>query len=240
MKLNTLIIDDEPLACLLLKDMLKDYEEINIIGTCHNGYEGLEAINNLKPDLIFLDIQMPKITGIEMLELVEEKPYVIFSTAYDEYAVKAFEFNAIDYLLKPYDQSRVEKAISNLKSRVQIPKAAAELNLTTKESVERIVVKEHGDIKIIPIQQITHIEALGDYIKIYTDKKFHIKHGKISHYDDLLKDVGFIRNHRSYLINIKYLAKIKNNNNSYSAILKNEIELPISKSGHEIIKKVIN
>lgn len=239
MKLRTIIIDDEPLACMLLQDMLSAFDEVEVIAVCQNGFEGLEQISKLLPDLIFVDIQMPKITGVEMIELLEEKPMIVFSTAYDQYAIKAFEMNAVDYLLKPYDEQRVGKTIEKAKERALFNQPTKEILLTTPESVERIVVKENGDIKIIPIGDITHIEAAGDYIKIFTEKKFHIKHGKISHYETILNKVNFVRNHRSYLINIKYLTELEQTQGSYVAVLRNGTKLPVSKTGYDIIKKTI-
>lgn len=238
MKIRTLIIDDEPLACMLLEDMLSSFSDIEIIGTSHDGFDGLKKIQSLKPDLIFVDIQMPKITGVEMIELLEEKPMIVFATAYDEYAVKAFEMNAIDYLLKPYDNQRIEKTIEKIKEKWANNNQPSNnnLELATPESHQRLVVKENNLIKIIPIDQIKYIEAAGDYIKIFTPDKFHIKHGKISHYEQVLNKVNFVRIHRSYLLNMNYLSAIEQSNGTHLAILKDKTNLPISKSGFELIK----
>lgn len=238
MKIRTLIIDDEPLACMLLQDMLQAFEEFEIIGVCHDGYEGLKQIQALQPDLIFVDIQMPKITGVEMIELLDKKPLIVFSTAYDQYAVKAFEMNAVDYLLKPYDNERIAKAVLKIKEKWSIPNtnAAQEILVTTPESKQRIVVKENNMIKIIPINQVMYLEAAGDYIKIITEERAHIKHGKMSHYESLLQSVNFIRIHRSYLLNMNYLSAIEQANSTHVAILKDKKNLPISKSGFELVK----
>lgn len=241
MKIRTLLIDDEPLACMLLQDMLSAYDDIEIIGICHDGYDGLKNIQQLKPDLIFVDIQMPKITGVEMIELLEEKPLIVFSTAYDEYAVKAFEMNALDYLLKPYDNQRIAMAVDKIKAKWTGNKAdqTSDMNFATPESKQRIVVKENNIIKIIPLDQVQYLEAAGDYIKIITQEKTHIKHGKISHYEQLWSSVNFVRIHRSYLLNMNYLSAIEQYNASHLAILKNKSNLPISKSGFELLKQNI-
>lgn len=237
MKIRTILIDDEPLSCMLLQSILSEIDDVEIIGTCHDGYEGLKLIQSLQPDLIFVDIQMPKITGVEMLELIEDKPHVIFATAYDAYAVKAFEMNAIDYLLKPFDKSRIIQAISKVRNSIHNNLRQENEFIATPESVERIVVKEQNVIKIISLSQIQYMEAAGDYIKLYTEKGFHIKHGKISYYEQLLQKVGFIRIHRSYLLNLQYLNSIESYNNNHVAILKNGQNIPISKSGFQVLSQ---
>lgn len=235
MKIRTLLIDDEPLSCLLLQEILKDFEDITVIGICHDGYEGLKQVQALQPDLLFLDIQMPKITGVEMLELIEHKPHVIFATAYDHYAVKAFEMNAIDYLLKPFDKNRIEQAIIKVRHSIHHNIKQTEQLIATPESIERIVVKENNVIKILSLSSILYMEAAGDYIKIFTDKGFHIKHGKISYYEQLLQKVGFVRIHRSYLLNMQYLHSIENYNNTIIAVLKNGNNIPVSKTGYQLL-----
>ncbi len=233
MKIRTILIDDEPLACMLLQDILKAHEEIEIIHICHDGYEGLKQIQALQPDLIFVDIQMPKITGVEMVELIEDKPNIIFATAYDAYAVKAFEMNAIDYILKPFDKARIAQAVERVKQSMQSQTPTSENQIATPESIQRLVVKENHTIKIIPIQDIQYLEAAGDYIKIHTENKYYLKHGKISHFEEILKEVGFVRIHRSYILHLNYLNAIEQYNNTHIAILKSGINIPISKTGFQ-------
>ncbi|OJU75398.1 MAG: hypothetical protein BGO09_03880 [Bacteroidetes bacterium 47-18] len=240
MTIKTLIIDDEPLACMLLQDMLSAHPEIEIIGQCHDGFEGLKQIQALKPDLIFVDIQMPKITGVEMIELVDEKPLIVFSTAYDQYAVKAFEMNAVDYLLKPYDNNRIASAVTKIKEKYRLSSRNNDIQISTPESSQRIVIKENGLIKIIPTDQVMYLEAAGDYVKIYTAEKFYVKHGRMSHFEEILSKIPFIRIHRSYLMNFNYLNAIEPYQSTSLAILKNGTKLPVSKSGYELLKHNIS
>ena len=177
-KIQAIIIEDESLARNLLKSYLGGNNKIEIIGECENGFEGLKAINELKPDLVFLDVQMPKLTGFEMLELLEYKPEIIFTTAYNQFAIKAFEQHAVDYLLKPFSKERlmvaVERAIEKIEGNkagdLQIDKLT---EIPESDVLERIVVKDKNKIHIIPVEQIRYIESLDDYVMIYTkDKRF--------------------------------------------------------------------
>jgi len=169
--IKTIIIDDEPLAVGIVQEYLADCKDFAVLAVCHDGFEGLKAIQKYQPDLIFLDVQMPKISGFEMLELLEELPAVIFTTAFDEYALQAFEVHAIDYLLKPFSQDRFNKAIEkyrqsglaqNLNSLLKNESSEA------KEYLSRIVLKDRNDIKIIPTNDIKYMEANDDYVNIYT------------------------------------------------------------------------
>ncbi len=240
--INCIIIEDELLAQAALEDLLASYSNINVITKCNNGYEGLKAIQEHQPDLIFLDIQMPKITGFEMLELLEQTPKVIFTTAYDEYALKAFEINALDYLLKPINPERLAIAIN----RVLQPSEDNKNNVLTNninlpEKVQRIVVKEQGSIKIIPLEQILYIEAANDYIKIHTKEKYYLKLQTMSVVENSLPENQFVRIHRSYLLNIAFLHRIEPmDKESYVArLLNNDTRLPISRSGQNLLKKAL-
>src|SRR5690606_35554451 len=169
--IKCVIIDDEPLARMMLKEMLSAYEDIQIIEECGNGFEGLKSIQANRPDLVFLDVQMPKVNGFEMLELIDNPPAVVFVTAFDEYAVQAFEVNAVDYLLKPIDPSRLDKAVA--KVRQMSPKASETLsndqykNILLPEQTQRIVVKDQGEIVIIPLENVMYLEAADDYVKVH-------------------------------------------------------------------------
>ena len=163
--LKTIIVEDEELARNLLKSFLKDIENVELIAECENGFEGVKAINELKPDLVFLDIQMPKITGFEMLELLEHKPQIIFATAYDQYALKAFEYNAADYLLKPYSKDRLKEAVSKVVERIQKEGTASDIaekisDFPKDEYLDRVVVKDRHKIHITPVDQVRYIESM--------------------------------------------------------------------------------
>src|SRR6187397_670796 len=167
--MKAIIIDDEPLARSIIKEYLEGYPGITVAEECNDGFAGIKAIQRHQPDLIFLDIQMPKINGFEMLELIDDPPQVIFTTAFEEYAIRAFETHAADYLLKPFSKERFDKAMQKLQlQRVNAVPAVVETALRVPVQNNRVVVKDNGKIKIIPIAKIQYLEAADDYVKIYT------------------------------------------------------------------------
>ncbi|QPH39742.1 LytR/AlgR family response regulator transcription factor [Pedobacter endophyticus] len=241
--IRTILIDDEPLARDIVKYYLADHPEIEVVAECCDGFEGLKAIHMHKPDLIFLDIQMPKISGFEMLELVEDKPAVIFTTAFDEYAIKAFEVNAVDYLLKPIDQLRFDAAIKKLPSRLnqkdntEAVLAAAALSPAQNN---RVVVKKEGVIKIIPTGDINYLEADDDYVKLSTVDGVFYKNKTMNYFEQTLDSNSFIRIHRSYIINLAQVTKIElKEKDSYVVLLKSDIWLPVSKTGYVKLKAAL-
>src|SRR6187200_3601510 len=179
--IKAIIIDDEPLARVLVKEYLASYPDITVVQECNDGFEGVKAIMHEQPDLIILDIQMPKINGFEMLELIENRPAVIFATAFDEYAIKAFEAHAIDYLLKPFNQDRFEKAIKKWREQKnssvgekQTKQLLDDVALTAPQN-QRIVIKDGSKIKIIPIQDVHYLEAADDFVKVFTKEGYFLK-----------------------------------------------------------------
>jgi len=245
-KIRTIIIEDEQLARNLLKNYLGGLENIEIIAECENGFEGIKAINELKPALIFLDIQMPKLTGFEMLELLDHKPEIIFTTAYDQYALKAFEFNAADYLLKPFSKDRLLDAIGKVTERIQKQESTPELieNLTNfpkDEFLDRVVVKDRHKIHIIPVDKIRYIESLDDYVLIYTKEGRHTKQKTMKYFETALNPSEFIRIHRSYIVKVDEIAEIQQyEKESYIVILHDKTKLKVSKSGYKNIKDILN
>lgn len=245
-KLNVLIIEDEELARNLLKSYLKDHPTINLIGECENGFDGVQKINELKPDLVFLDIQMPKITGFEMLELLEHKPEIIFTTAYDQYALKAFDINAIDYLLKPFSKERLLSAVDKLVDRIRNNSSLGKqldtlIGLPEGEHLRRVVVKDRHKINIIPTENICYIESLDDYVMIYTNEGRHMKQKTMKSFEASLNPNDFIRIHRSYIVQVMYIAEIQQyEKESYVVILKDKTKLKVSKSGYKKIKEVLH
>lgn len=245
--IKVILIDDEPLARLIVKEYLQAYSNFEIVAECDNGFEAVKAIQTHNPDLLFLDIQMPKINGFETLELLENKPAVIFTTAFDEYALKAFEQNATDYLLKPFNEERFKKAIDKFlaiaKKEPQTNKVEKLLDTTGKHQDEahRIVVKNGSTILILPINDIPYIEAYDDYVKIYNKDTFYLKKKTMGYYEEILDAQQFVRIHRSYILNVNYLTKIEplDKNNSL-AILKTGAKLPLSKTGHSKLKEVLS
>lgn len=244
-KLKAIIIEDEQPAIDLLKHYLVNINKLEIIDVYKDGFSGLKAINELKPDIVFLDIQIPKLTGLELVELIDDMPLIIFTTAYDEYAIKAFELNAIDYLLKPYSQERLlkamEKSIEKLSSSAikrfdyeKINEVKAELS---KEELNRIVVKTGSKIKIIPVEEITYLEAQDDYVMIYTKEGRYLKQATMKYFEASLSSEMFARIHRSYIVKIEQIKQIEPyEKDSYIAILKTDAKLKMSKSGYKNLK----
>jgi two-component system, LytTR family, response regulator len=243
--MKAIIIDDEPLARSIVKEYLQSFPQIEIAAECNDGFEGVKAIMQHKPDLVFLDIQMPKINGFEMLELVEEPPAVIFTTAFDEYALKAFETHSVDYLLKPFSQERFNKAISRFLDQQNLSgqKTATESLLRSKQELsgqnERIVVRVSGKIKIIPVSQVLYIEAADDYVKIHTGEGGFLKNKTMGFYEDSLAD-GFVRTHRSYIVNVQEITRIDPyEKEGHLAILRSGARIPVSKAGYARLRQVL-
>lgn len=241
--IKVILIDDEPLARGILKEYLQRHPDIQVIGECGDGFEGVKAIAQHKPDLIFLDIQMPKINGFEMLELLESPPAVIFTTAYDEYAIKAFEHHAVDYLLKPFSPDRFDKAIQKWRenqSAAQKNTAALVENSSPPEEQQRIVVKKGSNIVILPIHMVHFIEAYDDYVKVHTKEGFYLKKKTMAHYEKSLDARQFVRVHRSYLLNIQELTRIEPlEKDNHVALLKTGVRIPLSQSGYGKLKEVL-
>lgn len=242
--MKTIIIDDEPLARAILEEMLEEHKDIEIVASCNDGFEGLKAIQEHQPDLIFLDIQMPKITGFELLELLDNPPRVIFTTAYDEYAIKAFEVNALDYLLKPISEDRLQKAIDKLRiepshnTHSETPSGTTTIQLP--EQMQRIVVKDGGHIKIIPLEDVHFIEAADDYVKITTANKYYLKHQRMAYYENQLQAQQFVRVHRSYIVNVQHINKVElYEKESYCVVLRSNAKIPVSRSGYSKLKSVL-
>ncbi|HET7180367.1 MAG TPA: LytTR family transcriptional regulator DNA-binding domain-containing protein [Chryseosolibacter sp.] len=238
--IKTIIIDDEPLARSIVAEYLKSYPEIQVTQECNDGFEGVKAISEQKPDLIFLDIQMPKISGFEMLELVDEPPAVIFTTAFDEYAIKAFEAHAIDYLLKPFSKDRFDKALGKWLQQHRLSAATPTIlpaDVRQPEEAHRIVVKEGSNIRIIPLHEILYIEAYDDYVKIHTAKEMFLKKKTMSYYEQSLDPLQFVRVHRSYLLQLSHITRIEPlEKDTHIALLKTGARIPLSKSGYSKLK----
>lgn len=239
---TALIIDDEKLARENIKRHLQQFKEIAVVGECANGFEGYKAIYEHQPSIVFLDIQMPKINGFEMLELVENVPQVVFITAFDKYAIKAFETGAVDYLLKPFSKDRFQQAMEKILS-VETNHQISSVESFTADMPERqnrIVVKEKNEIRIVPVETIEYIEAFDDYVKIKTKEKRHVKKVTMKFLEDSLPKQQFVRVHRSYIINVNELTKIEPyQKNNYVAILKNEDRIPISRSGYKLLQTIL-
>ena len=244
--IKTIIVEDEKLARDLIKDYLQNHEDFEIIGEYEDGFSGLKAINELKPDLIFLDIQMPKLTGFEMLEVLEHHPAIIFTTAYDQFALKAFEHNALDYLLKPYSKHRFDEAVGKARERVQSGDSESISRLVEhrdeqEDEIHRVVVKSRSRINVIPVDDIIYLEAQDDYVMIYTLQSKHLKQKTMKFFEAHLPVEDFVRIHRSYIVKLSEIAQMQlYEKESYIVILKNGVKLPVSKSGLPKLKKKLD
>jgi two-component system LytT family response regulator len=240
--MKIIIIDDEPLARSIVKEYLQSCAEAELMAECNDGFEGIKAIQQYHPDFVFLDIQMPKINGFEMLELIENPPAVIFTTAFDEFAIKAFEINAVDYLLKPFSKDRFDKAIQKYQqhqNEQQIQKVI-ETAAGSPSQQNRVVVKEGSKIKIIPVNQIHYLEAADDYVKIVTADGAYLKKRTMNFFEQSLSAYHFVRVHRSYLVNTQLITRIDAyEKDSHLLLLTTGAKLPVSKAGYGKLKEVL-
>ena len=245
---QALIIDDEPLARMVVQEYIRDYAEINVVQECGDGFEGMKAIMQYQPDIIFLDVQMPKINGFEMLELLDNPPAVIFTTAFDEFAIKAFEAHAVDYLLKPFSKERFKKAVDKFLAQSGAPIAQQQkqtenlLDAVAEAQVQhdRIVVKTGTKVKIIPVHDVLYLEADDDYVSIHTAEGSFLKNKTMSFFEKALDARQFVRIHRSYIVSIDQITRIDPyEKDSHIAILKSGAKVPVSKSGYVKLKQVL-
>lgn len=248
MALRTILIDDEQPAREVMKHYLKEFPQVEIIGEFADGFSGLKAIQELKPDLVFLDVQMPKLTGLELLELLDQPPMIIFSTAYDQYAIKAFEMNAIDYLLKPYSKERftqaLQKALAQAETGGKTPAPIQGLVKTLDENPEflqRIAVKSRHKVTVVPADEIVYLEAEGDYVMIHTKDARHLKEKTMKYFETHLDPAQFIRIHRSFIVNAGSIERIEYyDKETYMVLTKNGAKLRASTSGYKNLKQVLN
>ena len=248
MSLRTILIDDEQPARDIVRHYLKDFPEIEILGEFADGFSGLKAIQDMKPDLVFLDVQMPKLTGLELLDLLEQPPLIIFSTAYDQYAIKAFEMNAIDYLLKPYSKERFTQAVQKALALAAggVTQFAPVQNLVktldeNPEFLQRIAVKSRHKVSVVPIDDIIYLEAEGDYVMLHTKDARHLKEKTMKYFETHLDPAQFIRIHRSYIVNARFIDRIEYyDKENYAVLTKTGDKLRASTTGYKLLKQVLN
>lgn len=243
-KINAIIVDDEQLARQYLREMLRAHPNVTVSAECKNGFEAVKAVAEHNPDLIFLDIQMPKLDGFEVLELIDRDDIaVVFATAYDQYALKAFDSHAVDYLLKPFSGERLAKAIEKVTQNRgrPLPDLADMKSPESKlETLTRIVVKDGSRIEMIPVDDVDYVLAEDDYIDIHHNGKSILKHQTLTSLEQSLDGDKFVRIHRSSIVNIERVERIELlAKDKYIAILKDRTELRISRSGHKRLKEVI-
>jgi two-component system LytT family response regulator len=235
--MTVMIVDDEELARKLLREMLADHPEIEIVAECANGFEAVKTAAERKPDLIFLDVQMPKLDGFEVLELIGPGVGVIFVTAYDAYALRAFDVHAVDYLLKPFSKQRFEAALALAENRLgENTPPAAVLAATARAPgyLERIVVKDGARVHIIPVARLDFAEAQDDYISLVSNGKAYLKQQTIASLEESLDPRQFIRIHRSYIVNLDRVVKMEPySKDTKVAVLNDGKQLPVSRSGYQ-------
>ncbi len=245
--IRTVIIDDEAPAREIVKHYLKEVEAVEVIAECADGFTGLKTISTLKPDLVFLDIQMPRLTGIELVEVLTEKPEIIFTTAYDQYAIRAFELNAVDYLMKPFEKRRflmaVEKAAAKIRAGAGNKEEASQLLARKPDPspVSRIVVRKANSLNIIPVDEIRYVEAQDDYVMIYHKDGKALKQQTMKFYENNLPKEDFFRIHRSYIVRVEEIKKIEPySKDNYVALLHNGDKLPVSRAGYKHLKEKLS
>jgi two-component system, LytTR family, response regulator len=241
--LRVLLVDDEELARRVLREYLSRHENIEIVGECENGYEAVRAVTETKPDLLFLDVQMPKLDGFEVLELLDRRVAVIFVTAFDEHAIRAFEVHAVDYLLKPVAEERLARALARVRERavgggVSPTQLAADAKPDTPKPADRLLVRDGTKVHVIQAHQLDYAVARDDYVELHAGGREFLKHQTLSDLEGQLDPDRFVRTHRSYLVNVERIAKIEPYaKDSRIAILQDGTQIPLSRTGYARIRE---
>jgi two-component system LytT family response regulator len=244
--LRVAIVDDEPLARAVVREYLAAHAGVDVVAECANGFEAVKAITELSPDLIFLDVQMPKLSGFEVLELVGRRLPVIFTTAYDQYALRAFEVHAVDYLLKPFSEARFAEALSRARARLQGPGPVPDLDGLVEEGrarqapLERVLIRDGSQVHVLPVERIDYVEAQDDYVCFKADGRQYLKDQTMAALEALLDPGRFVRIHRSYLLNLERIARVElYAKDSRVAILRDGTRLPVSRAGYGRLAKLL-
>jgi two-component system LytT family response regulator len=258
-KLRVILVDDESLARRLLAEYLAADPEVEIVAECANGFEAVKAVAETDPDLLFLDIQMPKLDGFEVLELLDPAPAVIFVTAYDEFALRAFEIHAVDYLLKPFTAQRLSEAVARARVRLDgarsasrprdraasLRREAPEKELLAdvrrqRQPLARMLVRDGEHVHVLPVESVDYFEAYGDYVKIISGKQRLLKQETLSCLETLLDAQRFVRIHRSFILNVERMEKLEPyTKDSRVAILRDGRSLPVSKAGYRRLRELL-
>jgi len=248
-KIRAVLVDDEQLARQVLREFVTAHADMEIVAECSNGFEAVKAVTEQKPDLIFLDVQMPKLDGFEVLELIGRETAVVFVTAYDNYAIKAFEVHAVDYLLKPFSSDRFDAALTRAKQRLsgaatQKTPAAADLAASARppaQYLDRIAVREGSQVSIIPVAKLDYAEAQDDYVALASAGKKHLKQQTISNLETSLDPARFMRIHRSYIVNLERVAKVEPyGKDTHVAVLSTGVQIPVSRAGYARLKTFLD
>jgi two-component system LytT family response regulator len=243
--LRVVIVDDEPLARAVVREYIAAHPGVEVVAECANGFEAVKAVSELNPDLVFLDVQMPKLSGFEVLELIGRAVPVIFTTAYDQYALRAFEVHAVDYLLKPFSEQRFGEALSRarerLASREIMPVEALVSDARPRQGpLERVLIRDGSQVHVLPVDTIDYVEAQDDYVSFQSGGKSYLKDQTLGATEGLLDPARFVRVHRSYLLNIDRIARVElYAKDSRVAILRDGTKLPVSRAGYARLAKLL-
>ena len=253
-RLTAVLVDDEAPARSLLREYLEAHADVTIVGECANGFDAVKTIGDLLPDVVFLDIQMPKLSGFEVLELLDPGPTVVFCTAYDEYALKAFEVHAVDYLLKPFGRERLAEALTRVRSRLAESREASDRPAAAAPNprslaaaarppgnwAERVLVKDGVRVSVIPVEKVDYLEAQDDYVAIHAEGKVWLKNETLAELAEDLDPARFVRIHRSFVLNLERLARLElYAKDSRVAILHDGKQLPVSRAGYARLKELM-
>ena len=242
--MRIIIVDDEMLARGVVREYLSGHADVDVVAECANGFEAVKAITELSPDLVFLDIQMPKLDGFEVAELAGSKTRYISATAYDQYAIKAFEFHALDYLLKPFSQQRFDQALAHARANLGAGGEAVEKMVREaagrNKPLGRVLIRDGAKVHVINAEKIEHVEAQDDYVQIRSEGKSYLKNQRMSELEEQLDAEQFLRIHRSYIVNIAFVERIEQaTKDSHVAVLKDGSRVPVSRSGYQKIRAVV-
>jgi len=243
--LRVIIVDDEALARGYLRELLADHPHVEVIAECANGIEATRAVADLSPDLLLLDVQMPKLDGFDVLELIGRPVPVIFVTAHDEFAVRAFEVHAVDYLLKPFGPDRLAEALTRARRRIHAGEPSpvgrlVEAARASRRPLGRLLIRDRSDVHVIPVERIDYLESQDDYVAVHVAGRSWLKEQTLSDLEQLLDRDRFVRIHRRYLLNIMRLSRIEQSTTeSRSAVLSDGTELPISRAGYTRLRELL-
>jgi two-component system LytT family response regulator len=247
--MRVIIVDDEPLARAVLREHLAAYADVEIVGECANGFEAVKAIAELAPDLVFLDIQMPRLDGFEVVELAGAKAQYVFVTAYDQFALRAFEVHALDYLLKPFSRERLEQALAHARGRLGSPQAgaaaagavaAAHEAGQRRSPLERILIRDGARVQVIPAAQIDYIEAQDDYVQVVASGRAWLKSQRLAELEEQLDPGAFLRVHRSYIVSLAAIERIDpSGKDGHCAVLRGGARIPVSRSGYQKLRDLM-
>ena len=241
MNIQTLIVEDEPLARQTLRDFIGDVEWLELVGEAADGLQAIEKIENLQPDLVFLDVQIPEVSGLEVLRRIKHKPRVIFTTAFDNYAVTAFELEALDYLQKPFGRERFRRTVKRIRTRL-LENKTKQIIQEKNENIEpltKLFVRKNDLIFPLETRDIFRLEANGDYVNIHTAGEKYMTNGTLTEFVKRLDESKFLQVHRSAVVNLDHIEKIEEHGRTLLLYMKNGAEVQASRSGSQILKKLM-